>query len=64
LFQPCVFGHKAIAIDWKKRKYPVDLQSTTDEVDRYEIALPAGMQVDDLPDAVQIDVVLPATRAV
>jgi transglutaminase-like putative cysteine protease len=56
LFQPCVFGHKAIAIDWKKRKYPVDLQSTTDEVDRYEIALPAGMQVDDLPDAVQIDV--------
>jgi len=56
LFPPCVFGHKAISIDWKKRKNPVDLEAATQEVDRYEIALPPGMEIDDLPDPVQIDV--------
>jgi hypothetical protein len=56
LFQPCVFGHKGIRIDWKKRKYPVDLRTATDEIDSYELALPAGLEVDDLPVTVDIDV--------
>jgi hypothetical protein len=56
LLKPCVFGNKAISIDWKKRKYPVDLKTTTQEVDSYEIALPAGLEVDDVPDTVAIDV--------
>jgi hypothetical protein len=56
LFRPCIFGEKAFSADWKKRKYPVDLGATTDEVDRYEIALPAGLEADELPDSVELDV--------
>jgi transglutaminase-like putative cysteine protease len=56
IFQPCVFGHKGIRLDWKKRKYPVELGWTTDEVDSYEVRLPAGLVVDELPDPVEIDV--------
>ena len=56
LFKPCVFGEKAFLVDWKKRKYPVDLGSTTDEVDRYEIVLPTGLDADELPDTVELDV--------
>jgi len=56
VFQPCVFGGESIRLDWKKRRYPVELRATRDDVDNYEIALPAGYVVEDLPDPVQIDV--------
>jgi hypothetical protein len=43
-------------LDWKERKYPVHLGSPEREVDTYEIQLPEGYVVDDMPEPVKIDV--------
>ncbi len=51
-----VLGEKAIELDWAKRKLPVELSGATKEEDTFEIQLPLGYTVDDLPDAKQIDV--------
>ena len=51
-----VVGDKSIVLDWAKRKYPVELSGTTLEKDVYEIQLPPGFAVDDLPEPLQIDV--------
>ncbi len=51
-----VLGEKAITLDWAKRKLPVELSGATKEEDTFEIQLPPGYTVDDLPDATQLDV--------
>jgi transglutaminase-like putative cysteine protease len=51
-----VVGDKNFTLDWAKRKFPVELAGTTLEKDVYEIQLPPGYTVDDLPDPMQIDV--------
>ena len=51
-----VLGEKAIEINWAKRKSPIELSGATSEKDSYEILLPAGYAVDDLPEPKQIDV--------
>jgi Domain of Unknown Function with PDB structure (DUF3857)/Transglutaminase-like superfamily len=51
-----VLGEKAIELDWAKRKLPVELSGATKEEDTFEIQLPPGYTVDDLPDAKQLDV--------
>jgi len=56
LVRPRVVGDKTLALDWAKRKYPVELTGTTSEKDVYEIELPAGFVVDDLPEPLHIDV--------
>ncbi len=56
LVKPCLFGRQALGIEWAKRKYPVDLLTTTEELDRFEITLPPGVVVDELPDPVKVDV--------
>lgn len=56
LVRPRVLGDKSIAIEWKDRKYPVELDAPTYETDTYEIQLPDGYAVDDTPEPAQIDV--------
>jgi len=51
-----VLGEMAIDLDWAKRKLPVELSGATKEEDTFEIQLPPGYTVDDLPDAKQLDV--------
>ena len=56
LVRPRVLGQKAR--DWlegKERKHPVEFPSASLETDMFEIALPAGFKVDELPPAVTAD---------
>jgi len=56
LLRADVLGYRSFALQWKTRTYPVQLSGVEREVDDYEIQLPDGYVVDDLPDAAQIDV--------
>ena len=56
LIRPRVLGTVTVAIDWKDRKYPVHMGSPLHETDTYEIQLPDGFAVEDLPDPTRIDV--------
>jgi hypothetical protein len=56
LVRPRVLGSVGHRLDWKERKRSVDLGAPEHEVDTYEIQLPEGYAVDDMPDPVQIDV--------
>ncbi len=57
LVRPRVVGDKQIGLDFvKPRLYPVELEASSRENDTYEIELPAGFVVDDIPDPVKIDV--------
>ncbi len=51
-----VLGEKVIDINWTKRKFPIQLSGATSEKDSYEIQLPPGYAVDDLPEPKQIDI--------
>jgi uncharacterized protein DUF3857/transglutaminase superfamily protein len=62
LVRPRVLGNKgggalAAAFDEKagKRKYPVEFPETTVQSDVFEIILPGGYQVDELPPEVNVD---------
>jgi len=56
LVRPRVVGDKSLSLEWAKRKYPVELSGTTSEKDVYEIQLPPGYVVDDLPEPLHVDV--------
>ncbi|MGE5110728.1 MAG: DUF3857 domain-containing transglutaminase family protein [Acidobacteriaceae bacterium] len=56
LLRPRVLGSVQVQLDWKERKHAVDLISPERETDTYEIALPDGYDVDDMPNPVKIDV--------
>ena len=56
IVRPRVIGDKYLSIAWKNRKYPVDLGGTSDETDTFDIAIPAGYKVDDVPDPMSIDI--------
>ena len=51
-----VLGEKGLDLDWARRKLPVQLAGPTSEKDTFEITLPTGYAVDDLPDPKVIDV--------
>lgn len=55
LVRPRVMGEKSFVVEQKPRQYPVELKGTTREVDEYEIELPDGYVVEDVPDPVKID---------
>ena len=40
----------------KPRKFPIEFRSATHESDTFEIELPQGFAVDELPDPVKVDV--------
>jgi hypothetical protein len=56
LVRPRVLGQKSFALDWKSRRYPVELPGSSYEKDVYEIELPAGYAIEELPHPVQVDV--------
>jgi hypothetical protein len=56
LVRPRILGEKSFAIERKPRQYPVVFERSSKETDEYEIELPAGYVVDDLPDPVKVDV--------
>jgi transglutaminase-like putative cysteine protease len=56
LLRTRVLGEEGIEVQWAKRKLPIQLSGVTQEKDSFEIQLPPGYTVDDLPDPKQVDV--------
>lgn len=56
MIRPRVFGTYTMPIDHKSRKISIDLQQTMQGKDSFDIQLPAGYTVDELPDPVKVDV--------
>ncbi len=56
LVRPRVLDDKSSLIEHKPRRYPIELGSTRCETDTYEIELPKGYVVDDIPSPVRVDV--------
>jgi hypothetical protein len=55
LVRPRVLGSVAQHFDDKPRKVPIELEATGRWRDSYDIELPAGYSVDELPDPVSVD---------
>jgi len=56
MVRPRVFGTVNLPVDHKKRKVAIDLKQTMHASDDYDIEIPAGYVVDELPDPVKVDV--------
>jgi hypothetical protein len=56
MLRPRVFGSYAMPIDHKSRKVAIDLRETMQGTDSFDIQLPDGYTVDELPDPVKADV--------
>lgn len=56
LVRPRVVGSDGLAFDDSPRKVPINLQATGKWTDSFDIKLPAGYVVDELPDPVSVDV--------
>ena len=56
MLRPRVLDDKGKNVEHKPRHYPLELGSTGRETDTYDIELPNGFVVDDIPDPVKIDV--------
>lgn len=57
LVRPCLLGEKSSDLLERKepRKYPVEFEGPQKDSDRFEIVIPDGFQVDELPSAVDVD---------
>lgn len=55
LVRPRILGSDAIALDDTLRKYPIEFTATRDWRDSFDVKLPAGYTVDDLPDPVDVN---------
>jgi len=55
MVRPRVFGTVNLPVDHKKRKVAIDLRQTMHASDDYDIEIPAGYIVDELPDPVKVD---------
>ena len=56
LFRPCILGGKgADLLEDKERKYPLEFGSTALETDEYEIVLPPGYAVDEVPPHIRLE---------
>lgn len=56
LVRPRVTGSDAEALNESPRKYPIDLRVVGTERDTFDVSVPAGFVVDELPDPTKIDV--------
>jgi hypothetical protein len=56
LLRPRVVGTHAMAFDDKPRTIPIDLGATGRWHDSFDITLPAGLTIDEMPDPVSLDV--------
>ncbi|HEX4156124.1 MAG TPA: DUF3857 and transglutaminase domain-containing protein [Acidobacteriaceae bacterium] len=55
MVRPRVFGTYALPVDHKTRTVPIDLEQAMQGTDDFDIQLPAGYTVDELPDPVKLD---------
>jgi hypothetical protein len=55
MVRPRVLGDEAPSVDNEPRKVPIDLRETMQAKDEYDIELPQGYIVDELPDAIDLD---------
>ena len=55
LARPRILGEKTFAVDQKPRHYAIEMHSASHETDVFEIEIPPGYKVDDVPDPVKID---------
>lgn len=55
MVRPRVYGSEDIPTDQKRRKVPIDLGETLQAHDDFNIQLPEGYAVDELPDPVKAD---------
>ncbi|MGI8771240.1 MAG: DUF3857 domain-containing transglutaminase family protein [Acidobacteriaceae bacterium] len=55
LLRPRVLGTDSMLLDHKERHYPVELGATKTVKDEFDVELPAGYAVDELPDPVKVD---------
>jgi hypothetical protein len=63
LVRPRVLGEKSEYVERKPRHYSIELGQTADETDTYEIELPKGYTVDDVPFPANVDVGFAAYRS-
>ena len=56
MVRPRVLGSYGLDVDRKPRQVEIDLEQTMQGTDEYDIELPQGYVVDELPDPVKIDV--------
>jgi hypothetical protein len=56
LVRPRVFGSDSMELDRKIRLYPINLKETRTVKDEFDIELPPGYVVDELPDPVSLDI--------
>jgi len=55
MVRPRVLGSEYLETDHKKRTAPIDLKETLQATDDFDIALPAGYAVDEIPDPIKVD---------
>ena len=55
LARPRILGEKTFALDQKPRHYAIEMHGASRETDIFEIEIPPGYKVDDIPDPVKID---------
>ena len=55
LIRPRVLGIQSSLVEHKLRHYDLELKRTARETDTFEIEIPKEYQVDDLPNAVKVD---------
>jgi len=56
LVRPRVLGETSTYVEHKPRHYSVELGETEREIDSYDIEIPKGYAVDDIPEPAKIDV--------
>jgi hypothetical protein len=56
MIRPRVLGSDNIFLDHKPRLLPIDLRETMQSTDAYDIKLPPGYTIDELPQPVKLDV--------
>jgi hypothetical protein len=56
LVRPRVMGSHVTHLRDEKRKYPVEFQELGDWRDSFDVTIPAGYAVDEVPDPVSVDV--------
>jgi hypothetical protein len=55
MVRPRILGSEALQADHEKRRVPINLDETRQEVDDYTIELPDGYVVDEIPDPIHLD---------
>lgn len=56
LVRPRVLGSDSFTLDRKPRVYDIDLKQTETVTDEFDVELPPGYTVDEVPDPVSVDV--------